>query len=309
MELEKERQLKVLQDKLRIDRSRLDSTSSSSEKEVSADEGAGLKKIRKGLSRKQKKACERKVEEVLGKAGAKFPLHDFESASSGKESSSTGDSSSRRHRRSRRSKVKLGAKVRVRPVVRTELWPHTVANEEDGEQATSENITLAKFMSSFTFIAATCGKAESRGRAVLLHAVCLVLESLQWTEARVFHNLVMTKIEQGRINWDEDFSVLAEEFIDRKIRLGFRSKFACSAGNSASNRSFSSARSFRGSNQRGGFSRNKPMYGVICYQWNAGTCSYGEECKRWHVCKTCADAGKLGEKPKASSHDKNKKSG
>ena len=125
MELEKERQLKVLQDKLKLGRSRLDSTSSGSEKEVSADEGAGLKKIRKGLSRKQKKACDRKVEEVLAKAGAKFPIHEFESASSGKESSSTGDSSSRsrRRRRSRRSKVKSGAKVRVRPVVRTELWP------------------------------------------------------------------------------------------------------------------------------------------------------------------------------------------
>ena len=314
VELEKERQLKVLQDKLKLDRSRLDSTSSSSEKEVSADEGAGLKKIRKGLSRKQKKACDRKVEEVLAKAGAKFPIHEFESASSGKESSSTGVSSSRsrRHRRSRRSKVKSGAKVRVRPVVRTELWPHTVANEEDGEQATSENITLAKFMSSFTFITATCDKAESRGRAVLLHAVCLVLESLQWTEARIFHNLVMTKIEQGRINWDEDFSVLAEDFIDRKIRLGFRSRFASSAANSTSNRGYSTARSFRGSNQRGGYSRRKPMYGAVCYQWNAGTCSYGEECKRWHVCKTCADAGKLGEKHKASSHDtggKSKKSG
>ena len=109
-----------------------------------------------------------------------------------------------------------------------------VANEEDGEQTTSENILLARFMSCFTFITATCKALESCGRSVLLHAVCLVLESLQWADACTFHNLIMTKIEQGRLNCDDDFSVLAEDFIDMKIRLSFKSKFSRYSNNSAS---------------------------------------------------------------------------
>ena len=63
----------------------------------------------------------------LRKIGSTFPEDDFDtSESSGKESCDTG--SSCRHRK----KVKSGAKIKQRPVVRTELWPHTLAIEEDG---------------------------------------------------------------------------------------------------------------------------------------------------------------------------------
>ena len=73
-------------------------------------------------------------------AGATFPDKEFESTSS---SGTESDSYRKRHRR--RRKVKSGASVKKRPVVRTELWPNTFANEEDGEVVTSDNISLAKF--------------------------------------------------------------------------------------------------------------------------------------------------------------------
>ena len=249
------------------------------------------------MSRKQKKLIEKRVQETLDKIGARFPKDNSETSSSGE------DSNESRGSRSRKKKVKSGAKIQKRPVIRTELWPHTVANEEDGEQTTSENISLSKFMTCFTYITATCKPRESCGRSVLLHAVCLVLESLQWSDARTFHNLTMTKIEQGRLDWEDDFAVLAEDFIDRKIRLNFKSKFGRSINNNAGSRGFGFGRGAKNQGQKGGFNRSRPLYGAICFQWNAGTCSFGEDCKRWHVCKTCADAGKLGEKHKASSHD------
>ena len=179
-----------------------------------------------------------------------------------------------------------------------------MANENDGELVTCDNISLSKFMSCFTYIMATCGSAESRGRSVLLHSISLVLEFLQWADARTFHNLILTKIEQGRVKWSDDFSVLAEEFIDKKVRLNLKPKFSGSySGGSSFNRGSGYGKGYKNSSQRGGSSRNKPVYGAICYQWNFGTCSYGEDCKRWHVCKTCGEAGKLGEKHKASSHE------
>ena len=48
---------------------------------------------------------------------------------------------------------------------------------------------------------ATCGnKLEADGRTVLMHAITLVLDALSWNDARVFHNVTMTKIEQGRLD-------------------------------------------------------------------------------------------------------------
>ena len=79
--------------------------------------------------------------------------------------------------------MKSGAKIQKRPVIKTELWPHTIANEDDGENITSENINLSKFLSCFTYIVTCCGGVESRGRSALLHAVTTVLEYLQWTDA------------------------------------------------------------------------------------------------------------------------------
>ena len=56
----------------------------------------------------------------------------------------------------RQRAVKSGAKLKRRPVVRAELWPHIVSNEDDREETTSEDITLAKFLSCFTYIMTTC---------------------------------------------------------------------------------------------------------------------------------------------------------
>ena len=291
---EKERQYKMLQEKFK---GKFDYSDSSSEDECLQNEATSLKGIRKNMSSKQKKLCENRVQDTLKKVGAVFPEDDvISSSTSGKDSS---DAGSCRHRR----KVKSGAKVIKRPVIKTELWPHTVANENDGDQVTCDNISLAKFMSCFTYIMATCASSESRGRSVLLHAISLVLEYLQWPEARTFHNVMLTKIEQGRLKWSEDFAALAEEFVDKKVRLSLKPKFSGSYSGGSFNKGSGNGKGFRNSSQRGGFGRSKPVYGAICYQWNFGTCSYGEDCKRWHVCKTCGEAGKLGERHKASSHE------
>ena len=50
-------------------------------------------------------------------------------------------------------------------------------------------------------------------------------------------------------------------------------------------------------------SKSKSLYPIICRQWNFSTCSYGDKCKKFHVCWSCAEEGKLGEKHMASSHD------
>ena len=142
---EKERQYKLLQEKFKGKFTYSDS----SEDDDSQNETTGLKSIRKKLSSKQKKLCEERVHATLKKVGAIFPEDDIESSSTaGKDSSDSGGCR-------RRRKIKSGAKVVKRPVIKTELWPHTVANEDDGDQVTCENLSLAKFMSCFTFIMAT----------------------------------------------------------------------------------------------------------------------------------------------------------
>ena len=156
-----------------------------------------------------------------------------------------------------------------------------------------------------------CGRAESRGRAAFLHAISLVLESLFWADARNFHNLIMVKIEQGRIDWSADFSALAESFIDKKVRQNLKTKGATgfSSGRSSSyNRgsgySGYSRKSFgKGFSSRRPADKGKPVYSSVCRQWNYGNCTYGDRCNRWHVCWTCAEGGKLNEVHKASSHD------
>ena len=117
-----------------------------------------------------------------------------------------------------RHKVKSGAKVKQRPVVRTELWPHTIANEEDGEEVTSENIGLSRFLSCFTFIMTNCGRREAAGRAEFLHAITNVLECLPWSDARAFHNMIMVRLEQDRVDWLKTFTYW-QIFISTK-RLG-----------------------------------------------------------------------------------------
>ena len=152
----------------------------------------------------------------------------------------------------------------------------------------------------------SCGKAEAAGRAELLHAVSSVLECLPWTDARTFHNLVMVKLEQGRLDWTADFSVMADQYLDKKVRQNLRGKSSAAAATgtsinkSNSNRNYGKGFSTRGG--RFGSSSNKSLYPLVCNQWNFGTCGYGDKCRKWHVCWSCAEAGKPGEFHRASSH-------
>ena len=91
---------------------------------------------------------------------------------------------------------------------------------------------------------------------------------------------MLTKIEQGRLKWSDDFAELAEEFINKKIRPNLKTKFSGSyAGGSSFNKGSGYGKCFKNLIQSGGFSRSKPVYGAICYQWNLGMCSYGKDCK------------------------------
>ena len=251
------------------------------------------REVRRKLSNKQRNSCNSKVASRSKLARG----IEYES-----DSSSTTCTYSRRC--STRRKVKSGANIKKRPVIRTELWPHTIANEDDGEDVTSEDIGLAKFLACFTYILTTCDRAESVGRALLLHAVTTVLECLPWAEARAFHNMVLVKLEQGRFEWDENFSVLAEQYIDKKVRMNLRSRggsygYKAYPNSRSSGKSFSSARNGRNPNS----DSSKSFFPGVCRLWNFSTCTYGERCNRSHVCLTCADAGKPGEQHKASSHE------
>ena len=98
----------------------------------------------------------------------------------------------------------------------------------------------------------SCGKAEAAGRADLLHAASSVLEFLPWAEARTFHNLIMVKLEQERLDWSADFSVLAENFLDKKARQNLRGKSTGAAtGTNYSNKLNSNKNFNKGFSSRG----------------------------------------------------------
>ena len=304
---EKERTLNVALEQL--DQVNLENTTQS---ENSASDIFGLKPLRKQKYKKNVSNCHRSSSSYK-RTRDLFSDEDFDSFSS-----SSAESSEIRGRSSRRDKVKSGAKIKTRPVVKTELWPHTISNEEEGEETTSEDIGLTKFLTCFTHIMIKCGKVESVGRAMLLHAVCMVFQCLSWTEARTFHNLIMVKVEQDRINWNSDFKILANQYLDNKVRLSMRSRGSSASGSGSyshkpnANSNFGKGPGFGRadhgysvSNRMGSSnsSKSKSLYPLICKQWNYGTCSYGEQCKKFHVCWSCAEAGKLGEQHKASTHD------
>ena len=315
VEEEKARQYKVLSGQL----SGISDSDSTPESSSAESEEVNSKTIKKKMTKKQRNLCSSRVSNALSRTGSTFPQDEFDStASSGKESCDLGASC--KHSK----KVKSGSKIKKRPVVRTELWPHTLLNEEEGGEIDSENIGFSKFNEYFAEIISTCkSKSESRGRAKFLQAISTVLGCLQWPEARNFHNLVLHKIEQGRVEWSEDFSALADSFIEKKMRSTLRANarqtstgyggsrargYGRGTGYGSRNpgqRFNSNFNSSYNPNFNSNFNsgRGKPIYGAICWQWNSGTCSYGANCKRWHCCKACADAGKLGEQHKASSHD------
>ena len=165
VEFEKQRSSKVLLDKIKSRNQKTDSD------EEASDEDHDLPTMRKKLSRRQREAARKRSSVIQKKAGSTFPVSEEESTSSGMDSGS--DSQSRK-----KGKVKSGAKVRSRPVVKTELWPHTIAIEDDGDDFTSENISLAKFLSCFTYIMTSCEDIEASGRTWLLHAMSHILELL-----------------------------------------------------------------------------------------------------------------------------------
>ena len=205
-------------------------------------------------------------------------------------------------------KIQSGATVKTRPVLTTQLWPHTIANENDGEDFTHENITLSKFFACFSFIMMSCRDIkESQGRQCLLFAISTVLEYWHWTDARSFHNIMVLKIEQGVLSWDSDFSVLAENFIDKKVRSSIRARGsttgASGSGKSGSYIGKGYGKFPKNSSSKGNAGRGRSLHSAVCWQWNYSTCTYGSDCRRWHICKSCAEEGKLGEKHKASSHE------
>ena len=302
--------------------------------------GKSRKQIRKKKVKrksKEREKCSQSEEESVSENGSncgassKRPKHkpkkryfsseahsSTEDDSGNRTSASSGSGGKARKKRKRRRRVKSGAKVKHRPVVRTELWPHTISNENEGENITSEDISLAKFLSCFSYIITTSSsEIEAAGRALLLHAVSTVLECLPWAEARSFHNLVMLKIEQGRINWTSDFLALADQFLTKKVRKTLRASTfpACNFPFNAY-RNNTDNKGFQNSNLRSNFNSNysannfnnvsnnsQHLYSFVCKQWNSGKCSYGDNCRRWHTCWSCAEGGKLGEPHMAVSHE------
>ena len=252
-------------------------------------------------SRKQKKVSKRSTFSKQREAVSE--------SSTASESDSSEVRRSCRHKRRRR--VKSGAQVKKRPVLQTELWPHTIANE-DGEDVTSEDIGLEKFLSCFTFIMKTSKGDEVSGRSELLHAISSVLECLPCSEARTFHNVTMTKIEQRRINWKTKFIILADKFIEKKVRMTLTSQVLLS-GNGAPHTGNSTYRnvekSFDSCPSKSQAENNLCLNSIVCKQFNFSFCSYGHRCKRWHVCWACAEKGKMGEPHTASSHGKSDSSG
>ena len=314
---ERERQYKVIHDT--VDTEESEPKKSSTESSEASDVGASSKGLKKKMSRSQKDECNGRVSSCLKKAGTVFPEDDFETSnSSGTDSGK--DNCSHKHSH---SKVRSGAKVKKKPVKKTELWPHTIANE-DGEEVDSENISLAEFLACFTYIQVRSKGAESRGRASLLHAVSKILKFLPWAEARLFHNTIMVKVEQERVSWSDDFLELAEDFLDKKVRSSLRVRHTTATNVPPNNKanfpgrgagrgprppfqnynSYSNNSNYNNNNNNNFQGRGRPIFGAVCWQWNFNTCTYGADCKRWHVCKTCAESGKLGERHKASTHER-----
>ena len=296
----KSRSLRVIQEQIKHN----DKTISDSELDscASGSDDVNRKNIKKKMSKKQRERSNDKASRRLRQTGSIFPEDNFRSTDS------SGEEACVRKCSHNSNKIKSGANIKKRPVLRTELWPHTIANEDDGDDVDSESISLTRFFKCFSTILSECVGVQAEGRIMLQKAIFLVLEFLPWTEARNFHNVTMLKLEQGRIDWDVDFLSLADAFVEKKVRAGLRSKPAAS-GYGSSARSGTSGRGngrgFRGyNNSTNNTNSSSSLLKAICWQWNSGSCTFGDEnCKRWHCCKICAESGKLGEKHPASLHN------
>ena len=159
---ERKRQLKVAREKVRNQKD-----SSDSENQESSEEEVNLPKIKKKMTKSQREEASSKLAGLLKRAGFTFPDEDYET----EETSGTDSSCSNSCSNSRKVKIKSGSKVKKRPVKRQELWPHTIANEESWEDTSSENISLAKFMTCFTTIMSVCGGVEAIGRTNFLKSI------------------------------------------------------------------------------------------------------------------------------------------
>ena len=123
VEVEKYRQLPVVQEEMR----RQERSRSNEEEEEGSQEDQSGGNVAGNMTKAQMEEVDRKVSEILAQSGGTLPQDDF-SPSSGNDSttdSSDRDSSetrsqSRRH--GRKKKVKSGAKVKKREVVRQETW-------------------------------------------------------------------------------------------------------------------------------------------------------------------------------------------
>lgn len=307
---ERERDLRVLLDELDEIRQK----EPESEEDLSSEDDVNLKKVQSKMSSKQKRKSKQIVKAIMKKVGGSFPEEDYTGNCASGSSESGTDSETEKKKSSSRRKVKSGAKVKKRPVIQTELWPHTIANEDDGLDVTSETISLSKFLSCFAFIMVSCDreKPESAGRTVLLYAVTSVLECLPWPEARSFHNLIMTKIEQGMVDWTTDFTELSEDFLTKKSRQSMRYVGATTSSSTVRNYDYnrSIGKGFGSGYNRPRYTRSEFTPGRgrtsisdVCRLWNGGVCSFGANCKKWHCCSACFNEGKVGEPHKAITHD------
>ena len=111
IDFEKQRQLKLAQEKCKNKHG----TSRSDTEEESTDDEIDLRGIKKKMSSSEKGKCEKQLTSRVKAAGGVFPDEDDD------DTSSSGNSSSDSGHCSRRRKIKSGAKVKKRPVVRQEL--------------------------------------------------------------------------------------------------------------------------------------------------------------------------------------------
>ena len=128
VEEEKERSLGVVRGKL----NNKNGGSSPGHAEFS-DDGYDRKGSRRKKTKKQRDQSSSSQRQSSRRKQVRrtFSEDDYDAtSSSGMDLSCT----RRNHKHSRQ--VKSGAKIKKRPVVRTELWPHTIANEDDGEEVT-----------------------------------------------------------------------------------------------------------------------------------------------------------------------------